>query len=92
MLLHVDLLMYFAVGIVLDVLLTLNWRFVNQEKAVLAGLFSFVVTLASMTVFYGIMQNLDPKTGLPRIVAYALGVAVGTFVGIKLPITKKLKK
>ena len=89
---YINLILYFIVGVILDILLTLNWRYVAKDQAVPATIFSFLVTIASMAVFYTITRELDPQKGMTNIIAYAIGVGVGTYVGMKLPLIKKLKK
>jgi len=89
---YLPLVIYFFVGVVLDVLLTLNWRYVAKDQALPAAVFSLVVTIASMAVFYSITRELDPTQGITNIVAYSLGVGAGTYLGVKMPIGKKARK
>ncbi len=77
---------YFIAGVIQDFLLTLNWRFVSQEKAIKASVFSFLTTLVSLTVFYDIVKSLDMEKGMVAIIIYALGIATGTFLGTKIKI------
>ena len=80
---------YFFAGVVQDFLLTLNWRFVSKEAPFKASFFSFLTTVVSLTVFYDIVSNLDPEQSLMAITIYALGIAVGTFLGTKIKIGKE---
>ncbi|MDO8524472.1 MAG: DUF5698 domain-containing protein [bacterium] len=83
------LILYFLVGILQDFLLTLNWRFIAKEKAIPAAIFSFIVTITSMLVLYNIITQLDKERSIVTIITYALGVGVGTILGIKTKISLK---
>lgn len=78
-----NLIFYFLAGIVQDFLITLNWRYVNKNKAVMASLFSFLVTIITMIILYKILIGLDSERSIPAIIVYALGIGVGTFLGMK---------
>ncbi|MBU4274327.1 hypothetical protein KKE19_00760 [Patescibacteria group bacterium] len=88
-----DLIIYFIVGVVQDFLLTANWMFVAKEKVFLASLFSFLTTVMTILVLYNILTNLDTQRSIVAIIVYALGIATGTFLAMKLKIgTKESKK
>ena len=78
-----DLLIYFAVGIIQDFFLTLNWRYVAKEKVIPAVTFSFLTTVVSLLVFYDILTGLDAERGIIAIVVYSLGIGTGTFLAMK---------
>ena len=80
---YLNLLIYFAVGIVEDFLLTLNWRFVAKDKAFPAVTFSFLTTVVSWLVFYNILTGLDSEKSIVAILVYSLGIATGTFLAMK---------
>ena len=77
------LIIYFLAGVLQDFLVTLNWRCVAKEKTFPAVAFSILATLVWFTVLYNIVTNLDPNKSITAIVVYALGVGLGTFLGMK---------
>lgn len=83
------LIIYFFVGVIQDFLLTLNWRFIAKEKVLPASALSFIVTVLSFLVLYNILTQLDNNRTILAIVVYALGIASGTAIGIKVKIEKK---
>ncbi|MFA5773565.1 MAG: DUF5698 domain-containing protein [Candidatus Paceibacterota bacterium] len=76
-------IIYFIAGVIQDFLLTLNWRFMAKDKAILASLFSFLTTIISFVVLYNILTKLDQERSIIAIVVYSLGIAAGTFLGMK---------
>ncbi len=78
-----ELLLYYVVGVVQDFLLTLNWRYVAKDKVVPAAVFSFFVTVLSLLVLYNILTRLDETRSILAIGVYSLGVATGTFLGMR---------
>jgi uncharacterized protein YebE (UPF0316 family) len=82
------LIAYFLAGVLQDFLLTLNWRFVAKEKVLPASFFSFIVTVVSMAVLYNILTDLDGQNSILAIIVYSLGIATGTFFGMKMNIGK----
>jgi len=80
------ILLFFLAGVLQDFLLTLNWRFIAKEKAIPASILSFLVTMITMTVLYSILLKLDAQRSIVAIVIYALGIASGTFLGVKFKI------
>ncbi len=66
-----------------DFLVTLNWRFISKDKILPAVTFSFLATIVSFTVLYNIVTKLDPNKSIIAIVAYSLGVGIGTLLGMK---------
>jgi len=84
-------LIYFLAGVLQDFLLTLNWRFMAKDKAILASLFSFLTTIISFVVLYNILTRLDQERSIIAIVIYSFGIATGTFLGMKTKIRMKDK-
>jgi uncharacterized protein YebE (UPF0316 family) len=82
-----NLIFYFLAGIAQDFLITLNWRYVTKNKAVMASLFSFLVTIVTMIILYKILVGLDSEQSAIAIIVYALGIGVGTFLGMRFKIT-----
>ena len=76
-------LLYFMVGILQDLLWTLNVRYVASNRPKLAALYSFLTSLVSLTVFYNILTRLDEERSIAAIIVYSLGIGVGTFMGMK---------
>ena len=83
------LIVYFLAGVVQDFFWTLNLRYVAKERTFLAVLFSFLTIVVSMVVLYKIINDLDPEESIIAIIIYAFGVAIGTFLAMKLKIGKK---
>jgi len=80
------LIIYFLAGVVQDFLLTLNWRFIAKEKTIPAATFSFLVTVISLLVLYNILTRLDSQRSIIAIIVYALGIATGTILGMKVKV------
>ena len=76
-------ILYFLAGILEDFLFTLNLRYVTEKRVVHAVVASFFVTVVGLLVFYDILTRLDEQRSIVGIVMYALGIAVGTFLGMK---------
>ena len=83
------LILYFLAGVLQDFLLTLNWRFINKERAIPAAFFSFAVTVVTMLVLYNILTQLDKQRSIVAIIVYALGIGIGTILGMKTKIGSK---
>ncbi len=79
-------IIYFIAGVVQDFLLTLNWRYMAKEKIFLASLYSFLTTIISFVVLYNILTKLDQERSLLAILIYSIGIATGTFLGMKTKI------
>ena len=77
------LILYFLAGILQDFLLTLNWRYINNNKVVPAALTSFIVTIVGLLVLYNIITHLNSNRGMMAIVIYAAGITTGTILGMK---------
>jgi len=86
-----QLLAYFFAGVLQDFLVTLNQRYVTKDHVVSAMLTSFFITIVGLVVLYNILSSLDPQQSIPAIVIYALGIAVGTLLAMKLKIGKENK-
>jgi ABC-type enterochelin transport system permease subunit len=72
--------MYFAFGILYDILLTLWTRAIAETKALKAALISFVITITNLFVYDLIITS--PEFFLPTI-GFALGGAIGSYVILK---------
>jgi len=87
----ISYLVYFLAGVLQDILFTLNIRFVALRKLWPAVVTSFLTVVVGMLVLYNILSDLDTKQSIPAIVAYALGIAAGTFFAMKLKLEFKKK-
>ena len=85
-------IIYFIAGVVQDFLLTLNWRYMAKEKVWAASLFSFLTTIISFIVLYNILTKLDQERSLVAIIIYSVGIATGTFLGMKTKIGREDNK
>ncbi|OHA70780.1 MAG: hypothetical protein A3D64_01800 [Candidatus Wildermuthbacteria bacterium RIFCSPHIGHO2_02_FULL_49_9] len=83
------LIIYFLVGILQDLLATLNIRFIASHKVWLAVVSAFLTVVVAMFVLYNILSDLDSQRSIPAIIAYAAGIAVGTFLAMKLRFESK---
>jgi uncharacterized protein YebE (UPF0316 family) len=83
-----QLLAYFFAGVVQDFLVTINQRYVSKDHVVSAMWSSFLITIVSLAVLYNILTSLDSNKSIPAIIVYALGIAIGTFLAMKLNIGK----
>jgi len=80
------LLIFFIAGIIQDFVVTLNWRYIAKEKVALASLFSFLTTVITLGVLYSILTKLDETRSISAIMVYAIGVATGTLIAMKVKI------
>ena len=82
-------IVYFLVGLVQDLLFTLNIRFISKDKVWPAVVTSFIATVIGLLVFYDIFTRLDRLQSIPAILFYAGGVAIGTFLAMKFRFVSK---
>lgn len=76
------LCLLFIAGIVIDALQAAFLRFATTKQYFRAAVVSFLMTIVGYGVFYKILESLnhgDPH----NLVAYALGGAIGSFLGLK---------
>ncbi len=78
-----NLLLFFIAGLIQDLLWTLNVSAVSERKTFRATTYSFINTVFSMMVLYTILEQVGPDKGLIVIIAYALGVGMGTLIGME---------
>lgn len=72
-------LLFFTVGVVQDILITLYYKSIADKTPIPSAVFSGIITIVNLTVFYGILAALD-QTVISKIIVYALGNAVGTYL------------
>jgi len=82
-------LAYFFAGVLQDFLFTLNIKYVAVNKVVLAMITSFLITVVNLAVLYNILTVMDSQRSILAIVVYAAGIAIGTFLAMKLKIGPK---
>jgi len=80
------LIIYFFAGVLQDFIFTLNLRYVAQRKILLAMVTSFFTVVVNLVVLYNILTQLNSGKSILSIVIYALGIAVGTFLAMRLKI------
>lgn len=85
------LVVYFFVGIVQDFFFTMNTKYVAKEKVLPAVIFSFLTILMAMLVLYNILSEIDSQRSITAIIVYSCGIAVGTYVAMKMPGLKRKK-
>lgn len=85
----IKLIIYFIVGVIQDFFFTLNSRYIAKDKIVPAVIFSLLTVLMSMLVLYNILNELDPEKSIISIIIYSFGIAMGTFLAMKLKIGVK---
>lgn len=85
----IQFLAYFLAGVLQDFLVTINQRYVIKNRVMSAIITSFLITIVGMIVLYNIISSLDSEKSVPAIIVYALGIAVGTFLAMKLKIGQK---
>ncbi len=86
---ELQFLAYFLAGVLQDFLFTLNIKYVAVNKIILAMLTSFLITVVNLVVLYNILAVMDSQRSVVAIVVYAAGIAVGTFLAMKLKIGAK---
>jgi len=74
------ILLYFLLGLVIDVLITLHTKSVILDRRLFAAILSSSITLVSMLI----IQNIIVSNSLYLIISYALGTGFGTFIGMCL--------
>lgn len=84
----ITLLGYFLVGILQDFLVTMNFRCIAKNKVVPAVGTSFLLTMLSMVSLYNILTSLDKQRSLVAIIVYAVGISVGTYLGMLFDLDK----
>lgn len=75
-----DLLAYFAVGLILDIISTYMFVNIAEKHAIRAALGTFFTILIGYSVLYTLV--LTPEF-FPLLLAYSLGSAAGTWVTMR---------
>ena len=82
-------MLYFFAGAGQNFLFILNMRFVQRGHALLASIFSFLVSMLSVWVLYDIITRINQSRGILAIVIYSLGFAAGSFVAMKFKLRER---
>ena len=84
------LIIYLIVGMIEDFLGTMTLRMVVKERIWLSTIFTFFINVIGMVVFYSIFVRLTNETeeGIISILVYSIGIAMGTFIAMKVKIKK----
>lgn len=86
-----ELIIYFALGIIGDILVTLYYLFIGRFQGMLAAAMSLLITLLNFFVIGRVVVSND----WVLMVIYALGGAIGCFIIIayqKSELGKRLEK
>jgi len=75
-------ILYFAVGVVQDLLITSYYQAIAKQFPAKSAVLSFVVTLVNLSVLYGIINGIQDQVAT-IILVYALGCGVGTYIIVK---------
>lgn len=67
----------------------MNARYIVEKKVFPAVVFSFLTVVMNLLVLYNILKDLDAERSVLAIIVYSCGIAVGTYVAMKLPAFKK---
>jgi len=78
------LLIFYLVGLLQEFLATLYLRFIAKGKTMPAVALSFIITLIGLLVIFNILIRLEAQKGVIAIIVFALGVATGTFLAMKI--------
>lgn len=76
-----SLFLYFFAGVAQNFIFSLYVRSVAVKRIYLASICAFFQTLIILFVTYDIIANLKNPVS---IILYALGIAVGTFLAVKI--------
>ena len=74
--------LFFAVGVVQDLLITYYYQMITKEYAWRSAVISTLVTIVNVVILYEILDHLAEQA-ITVILAYALGNGVGTFIVVK---------
>lgn len=85
----ITLIAYFVVGVIQDFCFTMNARYIVEKKVFPAVIFSFLTVVMNLLVLYNILKDLDAERSILAIIVYSCGIAVGTYVAMRLPVFRK---
>lgn len=87
-----QILYYFLIGAILDILGTLDTMAVLKHKPVMSGIVSFIGTLIGTLIIVDFAQNEDLLMTILYVSAYGIGGSVGGSSMIYLDIKNRKKK
>jgi len=73
-------LLYFMIGVVYDVVITLYYLAITDRRSAMAGFWLFVITVVQILILYELIPSKD---FLPQLLSYAVGCGVGTYGTVK---------
>lgn len=78
-----EYIIYFLVGVIQDIILTLNWRYISENRATASAISAFMSAFISLIVLYNIITTLTNGRNFLAIIVYASGIGVGTYIAIR---------
>jgi hypothetical protein len=75
------IILYFLIGIVYDVAITIYYLAISDHKSVQAGVWSFCITGCQLFVFYELLVLSTDVFG--QTLAFAIGCGVGTVITVE---------
>ncbi len=79
----VILVVYFCVGVVQDFILTLNWRYIAENRPFASAISAFLSSTVSLLVLYNILTAIKNDRSIFAIIAYTSGIGLGTYLALK---------
>ena len=81
-----ELLIYFTVGVLSTILQVVVVRLISKEKALQASIVVFVSNLVQLGVLVSIITTIQSniQSSWINLLIYTLGIAIGTYLGIRL--------
>jgi len=77
------ILTYVLVGIIQDFVLTLNWRYIAENRPVASAISAFGSSFIGLIVLYNILTRLNSHRSILAILAYTVGISIGTYLALK---------
>ncbi|MES2953753.1 MAG: hypothetical protein V4674_04325 [Patescibacteria group bacterium] len=82
-----NLVLFFAVGVFQDLLVTYYYQVITTDRAKTAAFMAGLLTVVNLLVLYAILARLEDEA-VSSILAYALGNSVGTYLVVKRHVFK----
>lgn len=76
-------IIYFLVGVIQDIILTLNWRYISEDRALASAISAFLSALISLIVLYNIIFTIADGKNFLAVLVYAAGIGTGTYIAIR---------
>lgn len=76
---------FLLVGVVLAFSSPLEIEWIAEQRAIAASILGFFWQATSLTVLYTILKGIEGDGGISgAIIVYSFGIAIGTFLAIKI--------